>query len=352
MFIPGETACLLCDVPETALKKGAQCEVLRLIPGDQGVAVAAEVKHYAGSSARTAVVPVAALEPVLSSFTEQRTAVLWGLEKPPEDFMPAAIHSLLERGLSMSPGRNVVRLYYDHQERWWKRDEPIATAFPLDTQAITHHWHACIVAFSSAERYHLEFRLKGRGEACVLLHEREEAYAEQARRPAAATDLARVLINLADAAGARYCAFPVAGPWLLDEDWPALLRAPYYPDFFLLPGSTLPMDFPEPFRGVRLTHDRVMITAMPVKFAPHDELTAPSERDHQLAALRKAHALGEKYYDQLYEARGSTAGIYSDIKDAFLDAISAASALGLKEEAGALETRLENIKGVYRSQFS
>jgi hypothetical protein len=351
MFIPGEAACLLHDIPEAELGKGAQCEVVRLIGGDQGVAVAAEVKHYSAGSARTAVVPLAALEPVLSRSTEQRTAVLWGLKKSSEEFMPAAINSLLDRGLSMSAGRNVVRLHYDHQERWWKRDEPIA-AVPFDAQTIARNWHACIVGFSSAERYHLEFRLKGRGEACVLLHEREEAYAEQARRPAAATDLARVLMNLADAAGARYCAFPVADAWLMDEDWPGLLRAPYYPDFFLLPGSALPMDFPEPFRGVRLTHDRVMVTALPVKFAPHDELPAPGERDHQLAALRKAHALGEKYYDQLYEARGSTAGLYSDIKDAFIDAISAANALGLKEEAAALEKRLENIKGVYRSQFS
>jgi hypothetical protein len=352
MFIPGETACLLHDIPEADLSKGAQCEVMRLIADDQGVAVTAEIKHYAGGNARTATVPIAALEPVLSSSTEQRTAVLWDLNKPPGEFMPAAINSLLERGLSMRAGRNVARLHYDHQERWWKRDEPHAGAVPLDTQTIARHWHACIVAFSSAERNHLEFRLKGRGAACVLLHEREEAYAEQARRPAAATDLARVLMNLADAVGARYCAFPVADPWLMDEDWPALLRAPYYPDFFLLPGSALPMDFPEPFRSARLTHDRVMVTALPVKFAPHDELPAPGEREHNLAVLRKAHALGEKYYDQLYEARGSTAGLYSDIKDAFLDAISAANALGLKEEAAVLEQRLENIKGVYRSQFS
>jgi hypothetical protein len=113
---------------------------------------------------------------------------------------------------------------------------------------------------------------------------------------------------------------------------------------------TIPISFYFPRR--RLTRGGVMATALPVKFAPHDELPAPDERHHRLSALRKAHALGEKYYAQLYEARGSTSGIYSDIKDAFLDAISAANALGLQEEAAALEKRLENVKGVYRSQFS
>jgi hypothetical protein len=36
----------------------------------------------------------------------------------------------------------------------------------------------------------------------------------------------------------------------------------------------------------------------------------------------------------------------------FRDTISAAGGLGLKEEARALEQRLEHVKAVFRSQFS
>jgi hypothetical protein len=345
MFFPGETVRLVCDVPEAALNKGAQCEVGRLL-GEQ-----AEIHYYLGGSTQTATVPLLALEPVLSRSTEQRTAVLWHLENPPEEFLPAALDALRAHGLTIARGANVARLHYDHQELWWKREEAFA-AVVLNTRTIARDWHGWVVAFSGDERFHLEFRLKGRGEACVLLHEREEGYTRQTCNAAEATKLAQVLMDLSQAAGAAYCAFPVADPWLADEDWPALLRPPCYPDLFLLPWTALPKDFPEPFRGARLAGERAIVAALPAKFAPSEEPVAPSERDQKLSALRKAHALAEKYYDQLYHARGSTAGLYSDIKDAFLDAIVAAEALGLKEEAAALEKRLENVKGVYRSQFS
>jgi hypothetical protein len=346
MFFPGESVRLVRDLPETTLSKGAHCEFARLLDGEQ-----AEIRYYQGGSTQTATVPLPALEPLLSRSCEQRTAVLWHLENPPEEFLPAALDALRAHGLAIARGANVARLHYDHKELWWKRDEPFA-AVVLDTRTIARDWHGWVVAFSGDERFHLEFRLKGRGEACVLLHEREEAYAGQTSNAAEATKLAQVLIDLSQAAGAAYCAFPVADPWQADEDWPALLRPPYSPDLFLFPGTALPKDFPEPFRGARLAGERVIVTALPVKFASTEEVSVPSERDHKLSALRKAHALAEKYYDQLYHAHGSTAGIYSDIKDAFLDAIVAAEALGLKEEAAALEKRLENVKGVYRSQFS
>jgi len=76
-----------------------------------------------------------------------------------------------------------------------------------------------------------------------------------------------------------------------------------------------------------------------------------SERELKLDVLRKCHALGEKYYDQMYETRFGKTGLYSNAKDAFSDAISLATELGL-QEAAALQQRLENIKAVFRSQFS
>src|SRR5262249_9001154 len=159
----------------------------------------------------------------------------------------------------------------------------------------------CVVAFSGPERFHLEFRLQGRGEAVLLLHECHAAYVEQVAQTAPAMTLARVLMNLFEAAGAGYCAFPVADPWLLDEDWKSLLPTPLYPDCFILPEGELPHSAHEPFRAIQLTEKRVMWTALPVKASPGEPPVRRGERELMLDRLRQTTALGEKYYDQMYE---------------------------------------------------
>jgi hypothetical protein len=73
-----------------------------------------------------------------------------------------------------------------------------------------------------------------------------------------------------------------------------------------------------------------------------------------LAQLERLKALGEKAYDDMYEAHpqsGATA-CYSDAKEFFHDAIGLADRLGLKDEAEALRKRLEHIKAVFRGQFT
>jgi hypothetical protein len=71
----------------------------------------------------------------------------------------------------------------------------------------------------------------------------------------------------------------------------------------------------------------------------------------QLAHLK---AMGEKAYDDMYEAHSpSDANArYSDAKECFYDAIGLANRLGLKDEAEALSARLAHIKAVFRSQFT
>jgi len=249
----------------------------------------------------------------------------------------------------MAEGLNVARLHYDYHERWWKMGERQAhSAEELPASACL--WDGCLVAFEGPI-LQLEFRLKGRREAAILVHEAEADYAAQRQRAHAATNLTRLLMNLYVDAKVRYCAFPVASPWLADEDWRSLLQPPYYPDFFLLPASTAEK-FPRPFRTVHLFDDRIMVTTLPVKFSPDDDVPEPSDRDRKLDSLRKCHALGEKYYDQLYETNMGTSGPYSSAKDAFIDAISTANQLGLKEQAKLLEDRLDHIKAVFRSQFT
>jgi hypothetical protein len=77
------------------------------------------------------------------------------------------------------------------------------------------------------------------------------------------------------------------------------------------------------------------------------------ERATKLATLAHLKGLGEKAYDDMYEARsfGSASVCYSDAKEFLRDAIGLAEELGLADEAATLEKRLEHIKAVFRNQF-
>ncbi len=81
----------------------------------------------------------------------------------------------------MREGLNVARLYYDREDRWWKWGEKIMDPTGALVSASAPAWDGCVVAFSGPQRFHLEFRLQGRGEAVLLLHQCAAAYAEQAR---------------------------------------------------------------------------------------------------------------------------------------------------------------------------
>jgi hypothetical protein len=79
-----------------------------------------------------------------------------------------------------------------------------------------------------------------------------------------------------------------------------------------------------------------------------------TERQAQLDQLKHLKAMGEKAYDDMYEAYppASAAVFYSDAKECFYDAIGLARRLGLEEETKALEERLAHIKAVFRGQFT
>jgi hypothetical protein len=77
------------------------------------------------------------------------------------------------------------------------------------------------------------------------------------------------------------------------------------------------------------------------------------ERATRLAALAHLRELGEKAYDDMYEAHsfGSAGVCYSGAKEFFHDAIGLAKELGLADESASLDERLEHIKAVFRKQF-
>jgi hypothetical protein len=83
-------------------------------------------------------------------------------------------------------------------------------------------------------------------------------------------------------------------------------------------------------------------------------MTEDSEQKAGLEQLAHLKAMGEKAYDDMYEAHSKhdAAVCYSDAKDCYYDAIGLANRLGLKEESEALHARLAHIKAVFRSQFT
>lgn len=353
MFYSGETVRLLRAIPECALPQYSEGRVTGVQRDQEGAPTAVEIEFYQDSRTVKTEAPFDAVELVIASSGLGPTAVLWGIEERPEELIAAAMHSMLDSGFLMRDGLNVARLYYDRDERWWKWGEKHTDPAGALVIASGPAWDGCVVAFSGPQRFHLEFRLQGRGQAVILLHEREEARAKQAQTTAPAMSLLKVLMNLWEDTGASCCAFPVADPWLMDEDWRSLLREPLYPDLFLLPEKEIPKGRPEEFRLIRLSGARAMLTVLPVKETPADVGWERSERDLKIAGLRKCKALGEKYYDQMYEhSRFGTTGLYSSAKEAFYDAISTANELGMKEEADELSKRLDHIKAVFRSQFS
>jgi hypothetical protein len=352
MFDSDDTVRLLVDFPDLGLQKGKDCRVVRVVAGPELSPGKVELAWVAEGASRQATVPLDAVQPVLSKSTEQRTAVLWGLGTPPEEFIEASLHSVMDRGFEMASGLNAVELHYNPQERWWRWGEPMSDPAGAHIATAGPRWDGGVAAFGGRERFHIEFRLRARGGPCILLHEASAAYEEQRESSPAAMNLARVLMDLKAVSSSEYCAFPAADPWLYDEDWRSLLRPPYYPDLFLLPETEQIQDLPPEFRGTRLSQGGMFFTTLPVKFAPHDEPPKLTDRDRKLNSLRKCASLGEKYYDQMYETRLGTTGLYSSVKDAFLDAISVAGQLGLKDRAEALDKRLEHIKAVFRTQFS
>jgi hypothetical protein len=347
----GETVRLLRARPELGLAEFAEGRVIAVRPNEQGETAAVEAEFYRDSQTIKTEVPLGDVELVIADSQLRQTAVLWGLEEPPGRVIEAAMHCMLDSGFLMRDGLNVAQLHYDPENRWWKWGEKHADSTGAVVATSTPAWDGFVAAFSGRERFHLEFRQQRLREAVVMLHERHEVYCEQAKTTHPAMSLMRVLLNLCGATGARNCAFPVAEPWIYDQDLASVLRPPLYPDFLLVPEKELPHSISAPFRLIRLTGQRAILTVLPVKSSPTETGFERSERELKMDYLRKSKALGEKYYDQIYDARYGSSGLYADAKDAFHDAISAANELGLKEEAAELEKRLDHIKAVYRSQF-
>jgi len=320
-------------------------------PPTDGEPRTVEVRFYRNGDPVNVSLSFADVELVIEQSLLFRTAVFWDLQEPRHKLVELAINSLLDSGFLMRDGVNVARLHYDRPDRWWKWGEKMSD--PTGALVVTSApaWDGCVVAFSGLQRFHLEFRLRGRGDPVIFLHERNAAYAEQLKATESAMSLARVLINLSSAVGAGYCAFPVADPWLQDEDWRSLVRPPLYPDFFMLPETALPEALPD-FRGIRLTENRAIWTSLPMKGSPLEVGFHRSDEELNRNRLRQLTALGEKYYDQMYESGQGARHCYSNAKDAFYDAVGLANELGMKEEAERLSKRLDHIKAVFRSQFT
>jgi benzoyl-CoA reductase/2-hydroxyglutaryl-CoA dehydratase subunit BcrC/BadD/HgdB len=79
-----------------------------------------------------------------------------------------------------------------------------------------------------------------------------------------------------------------------------------------------------------------------------------AEREAKLKQLQHLKELGEKAYDDMYEAHSfrDSNDFYREAKECYYDAIGLARELGLTDEAESLSNRLLHIKEVFRSQFA
>ena len=79
-----------------------------------------------------------------------------------------------------------------------------------------------------------------------------------------------------------------------------------------------------------------------------------TERKEMLATFARCQAMGEKAYDEMYDAHSfrDAGDCYREAKDFFYEAISLAGQLGLTDEKESPIKRLEHIKAVFRSQFA
>ena len=73
-----------------------------------------------------------------------------------------------------------------------------------------------------------------------------------------------------------------------------------------------------------------------------------------LTRVRLLEAQGEQAYARLYDAvsPGAAAACYADAKDCFTDALAMARRLFAVEDIARLQSRLDHVKAVFRSQFS
>ena len=78
------------------------------------------------------------------------------------------------------------------------------------------------------------------------------------------------------------------------------------------------------------------------------------ERQAKLASLTHCKTMGEKAYDDMYDAHSfrDASDCYRDAKEFYYEAIGLAEDLGLTEEKDKLSERLAHIKAVFRGQFS
>ena len=354
MFYKGDSVRLVRGASESGLPQHAEGTVTNVRRDPGGSPVGAEVQFFVEGHSVVAELPLDALELVVTG-AGGCSAVFWRLRKSTELLIHEAVSTMLgtpDQGFKMRQGLNLMQLIYDQQNRFWRKGERFSHESGDDVMAAGSGWDGCVVAFSGRQRFELEFRLRGRRLPYVFLHQRWETYNEQRLTTHPAMTLLRILLNLCQALGADCCAIPVAGNWLMDEDWDSLLRQPYFPDLFIIPESSLPAELPTLFRSQRLLPAGAILTTLPVKFAPMDDSIQRTERELKLDQLRACKAIGEKAYDQIYETHGSTTGLYSDAKEAFYDAIRVARELGLAEDVKELEKRLAHIKAVFRSQFS
>ena len=146
LFYPDDTVQLIQAMPEHELLSGAEGRVLKASEEKDGQPVTAEIMFYNNSMGTRLTLPAEAVQLSISQSTQQRTAVLWGIELGPQLLVETALHSVLDCGLTMREGLNVARLSYLRHDRWWKWGDLIRDPSGAQAASLCPTWDGGVVS--------------------------------------------------------------------------------------------------------------------------------------------------------------------------------------------------------------
>lgn len=241
---------------------------------------------------------------------------------------------------------------------FWRCDRPPAQIFAeIQANVAERGRHAHIddgrLVLSGPEHYTVFIDSGADAGTVVRLEEDDGWYARQCENRNDATNLLRIVLDVAIGALAQYCVFPVPTDFVPSPDWDKADRAAEGgATFVLLPTDRATSPPPVGFRAGRLTNGFTMLMSLPMKRYPGEEPPTLSEvrRATAISRIETLKRVAEEHYDKMYDvrSRGDLLFYRDAALESLADALKAATDVGLDDEANAIRERQHHIRAVGR----
>ena len=134
MLYAGETVRLIRELPDIPVPLHTEGTVVSIVRNEEGSPLGANVNFYVNSKSLAHMVPLDSVQLVISS-TGGCTGVFWGLGKPRQKMIEDVMHVVLDYGFEMREGINVQQLRYNHEDRFWQKQDRLSD--PTGAQVVT-----------------------------------------------------------------------------------------------------------------------------------------------------------------------------------------------------------------------